>query len=135
MKSLSKHTALTPAGSGAGDLDGKVTKNSQQMAGKEPQKFRYSSSALNAAAAHQKAVTEDDFLHALQKQQVKLENNNGLLAELVRIEQDMREKLQLQEERQQELKSVREEENRQRWRNLSFLILNQRTAKYHHYHV
>ncbi|KAK3518202.1 hypothetical protein QTP70_033895, partial [Hemibagrus guttatus] len=85
---------------------------------------------LTDSAAAQKTVTEDDFLDALQKQQMKLEDNKGLLAEqLVRIEQDLRERVRVQEERERELERVRQEENRQRWRSLCFLILNQRTAK------
>ncbi|KAB5542063.1 hypothetical protein PHYPO_G00087140 [Pangasianodon hypophthalmus] len=84
---------------------------------------------LTASAAAQKAVTEDAFLDALQKQQMKLEDSNCLLAELARIEQDLRERLHIQEERRRELERVRQEENRLRWRNLCFLILNQRTTK------
>ncbi|GAA6102637.1 uncharacterized protein LOC121697369 [Tachysurus ichikawai] len=81
---------------------------------------------LTDSAAAQKTVTDDDFLDALQKQQMKLEDNNGLLAEkLVRIEENLR----TQEERQRELERVRQEENQQRWRSLCFLIFNQRTAK------
>ncbi|KAK2832556.1 hypothetical protein Q7C36_016018 [Tachysurus vachellii] len=80
---------------------------------------------LTDSSAAQKTVTDDDFLDALQKQQMKLEDNNGLLAELVRIEENLR----TQEERQRELERVRQEENHQRWRSLCFLILNQRTAK------
>ncbi|CAM4653353.1 unnamed protein product [Leuciscus chuanchicus] len=47
---------------------------------------------------------------------------------LARIEQDLKESIRREEKRQQELNQVRQEENRIRWRSLSFLSLNQRTA-------
>ncbi|KAF4079463.1 hypothetical protein AMELA_G00178330 [Ameiurus melas] len=84
---------------------------------------------LTDSTAAQKMLTEDAFQDAQQKQQMKLEDNNCLLAELIHIEQDLREKLRIQEERQRELERKRQEDNRQRWRSLCFLILNQRTAK------
>ncbi|KAL1250835.1 hypothetical protein QQF64_018631 [Cirrhinus molitorella] len=49
--------------------------------------------------------------------------------QLARIEQDLKDTIQREEKRQQELDQVRREENRIRWRSLLFLSLNQRTAK------
>ncbi|XP_046728541.1 uncharacterized protein LOC124400811 [Silurus meridionalis] len=87
------------------------------------------SSCSSDSAAGQRTVSEDkDFQDAPHKQQMK-PDDNCLLAELVRIEQDLREKARIEEERRREEERVRQKENRKRWRSLCFLVLNQRTAK------
>lgn len=54
----------------------------------------------------------------------------SFVSQLARIEQDLKESIRREELRQRELDLVRREENRIRWRSLSFLSLNQRTTKY-----
>ncbi|XP_076860634.1 uncharacterized protein LOC143513804 [Brachyhypopomus gauderio] len=75
------------------------------------------------------AAREDPILAATHEQQEKLKDNRCLLAELVRIEQELRETLHREEHRQQQMDKRRREENQQRWESLCFLSLNQRTAK------
>ncbi|KAL7827733.1 hypothetical protein AOLI_G00308850 [Acnodon oligacanthus] len=82
-----------------------------------------------SCAADQKPNREDPLRDTLHEQHRTLEDNTCLLVELARIEQELRESLRREEERQQELERIRQEENRQRWRSLCFLSLNQRTAK------
>ncbi|XP_015208253.1 protein enabled homolog isoform X2 [Lepisosteus oculatus] len=53
-----------------------------------------------------------------------------LLAELARIEQELREKSRKELERQEALERARSEANRDRWRNLSYMALSQRVNKY-----
>ncbi|KAG5267450.1 hypothetical protein AALO_G00221860 [Alosa alosa] len=77
----------------------------------------------------QRGEKDDHAVLMLYEQQRKLEDNRCLLAELARIEQELRESLQREEEKQRALDKVRQEENRLRWKNLCFLSLNQRTAK------
>ncbi|KAI7789537.1 hypothetical protein IRJ41_004231 [Triplophysa rosa] len=79
--------------------------------------------------SHEVQNREDPAISALHEHQRKLEEQRCLLDELTRIEQDLMENIHREEKRQLELDLVRQEENRIRWRSLSFLSLNQRTTK------
>ncbi|TRZ01104.1 hypothetical protein DNTS_007831 [Danionella cerebrum] len=72
---------------------------------------------------------EESAARFLQKKQRQIEEQRSLLEELARIEQDLKESIRREEKRQQELDQVRREENRIHWGSLTFLSLNQRTAK------
>ncbi|XP_077057905.1 uncharacterized protein LOC143710699 [Siphateles boraxobius] len=80
-------------------------------------------------SSHFVQTTEEPSADILYEQQRKAEDQICLLEALARIEQDLKESIRREEKRQQELNQVRQEENRIRWRSLSFLSLNQRTAK------
>lgn len=53
-----------------------------------------------------------------------------LSAQLTRIEQELRENLRREQERQEALDLARQEENRERWRSLCYISLNQRVNRY-----
>ncbi|KAK6292362.1 hypothetical protein J4Q44_G00369460 [Coregonus suidteri] len=71
---------------------------------------------------------EDPAQLALQEHQRKVDDNKYLLV-LTRIEEELRDSLRREVERQREINVIRQEENRLRWRTLCFLQLNQRLKK------
>ncbi|KAL4641458.1 hypothetical protein GN956_G12017 [Arapaima gigas] len=68
--------------------------------------------------------------HAAPREEQRRQEEMCLLAELVRIEQELRERLRWEKERQELQEQVRQEENRQCWRNFCYMSLSQRINKY-----